>query len=164
MRSSSLAKRLRHLEDIEQLTALKHRYCDYCDRNYDPDALAELFLDDGIWDGGPMGQARTKEGIRKYFAKASTRVRFSIHHVTNPLFDVNGNLADARWYLWQPMVMRASDSALWFAARYFDVCERVDGRWLFRSVRIEMRMLAPYDVGFGAKQVVDVGAASRQST
>jgi hypothetical protein len=66
-----IAAQVRWLMDIEQLKQLKARYAAACDADYAPDALAELFTEDAIWDGGFMGHASTREGIRAFFANAS---------------------------------------------------------------------------------------------
>ncbi len=47
--------------DIEQIKQLKHRYCAYCDEQYDPDGIASLFTEDGVWDGGPFRLAEGPE-------------------------------------------------------------------------------------------------------
>ncbi len=48
------AEKIQWLFDIEQIKQLKHRYCAYCDEQYDPDGIASLFTEDGVWDGGPF--------------------------------------------------------------------------------------------------------------
>ena len=40
-----LETRLARVESIEQIRAMKARYCDLCDEGYDADALCELFTD-----------------------------------------------------------------------------------------------------------------------
>ena len=47
---ASLERRIKELEDKEEIKQLKHRYCCLCDNTYDADALAELFTEDAVWD------------------------------------------------------------------------------------------------------------------
>ena len=59
MTTADFDARLTRLEDIEEIKQLKARYCAYCDDGYDPNGIAALFTEDGIWDGGrTFGEAR----------------------------------------------------------------------------------------------------------
>jgi ketosteroid isomerase-like protein len=156
MAGDDLAARVRWLEDIEQLKQLKHRYAAHCDDDYDADKLAPLFTADAVWDGGPMGRYEGREAIREFFEGASSVVPFAIHHVTNPILEVDGDRASGRWYLWQPVVFSRGDQALWMAARYDDVYRREQGQWRFAQVDVKLRMLSPYEQGFAKARMIDV--------
>ena len=156
MNDSELAARVRRLEDIEALKQLKHRYAAFCDQDYDPDGLAPLFTENAIWDGGMMGRYEGREAIRKFFSEAHTVVPFAIHHVTNPIIEIEGDRATGRWYLWQPCTFSPAGEALWMAGRYFDEYRREDGVWRFEHVRIELRMLSPYDAGWARRRMMEV--------
>ena len=43
MATETLEERLQRIEDIEAIRLLKHRYCAFCDDNYDADGIAALF-------------------------------------------------------------------------------------------------------------------------
>ncbi len=60
--------RLRQLEDIEAIKRLKAQYAAACDDNYDADAIANLFVENALWDGGNFGKAEGREKIRAFFA------------------------------------------------------------------------------------------------
>ncbi|HIF09028.1 MAG TPA: nuclear transport factor 2 family protein [Sneathiellales bacterium] len=156
MASRDFEERLLRLEDIEAIKALKHQYCLYCDNDYDPEGLASLFTEDGVWDGGLFGVASGRDGIRKFFGETTKVVKFAIHHVTNPMIEVNGDTATGHWYLWQPMVMRDADQALWLAARYNETYRRVDGSWRFAHLDLGIRMLSPYEEGYGKLPIIDL--------
>ena len=145
----TLDRRLQRFEDIEALRNLKHRYCTYCDGGYDADRLAPLFTEDAIWDGGPLGYFSGRAAIHKFFVGCSKVVSFAIHHVTNSIIVVDGDRATGEWLLWEPMVFaRSGEQAMWMAARYNDIYRRVDGEWRFAHVKLELRMLSPYEEGF----------------
>jgi len=156
MAEDDFAARLRWLEDIERLKQLKHRYAAYCDDAYDAERLAPLFTEDAVWDGGVLGRYEGREAIRAFFAGTSNVVPFAIHHVTNPILEVDGDRATGRWYLWQPVVFARGDQALWLAARYDDVYRREPGGWRFAHVKLDLRMLSPYEQGFAKARVIDV--------
>ena len=46
MSLEDIERRLRALEDVEEIKRLKARYCTYCDDNYDADKIARLFVED----------------------------------------------------------------------------------------------------------------------
>ncbi len=142
-------QQLQWLVDIEQIKQLKARYAAACDDDYAPDRIAELFTEDAIWDGGMMGYAEGREGIRKFFANASDIVGFAVHGVSNPLIEITGDTATGSWYLLQPMVLNGSEASYWYCARYQDAYVRTSTGWKFQRVEIEARAFTPYEQGFG---------------
>lgn len=86
--------------------------CAHCDEPYDPDGIASLLTEDGVWDGGPFGLAEGHEGIRTFFAEVSNQVSFANHYVSTPIIEIDGDNATGRWDLWQPMVMVPEPAAL----------------------------------------------------
>ena len=147
--SEETATKVRWLVDIEEIKQLKARYAAACDDDYAPDAIAELFTEDAIWDGGFMGYAETRSGIREFFANASNVVEFAVHGISNPLIEIDGDRATGRWYLHQPMTMNGTDACYWFCAQYLDDYVKVDGVWKFQHVRVIARAFTPYSEGFG---------------
>ncbi len=143
------AKKLQWLVDIEEIKQLKARYAAACDDNYQADAIAELFTEDAIWDGGMIGYAQGREGIREFFANASNVVGFAVHGVSNPLIEIDGDEATGRWYLFQPMTMQGGNAAYWFCAQYQDVYLRTSEGWKFKHVLVQARAFSPYEDGFG---------------
>jgi hypothetical protein len=93
------SERIQWLFDLEQIKRLKHRYCAYCDEQYDPDGIAGLFTSNGVWDGGPFGIARGREAIRQFFANVSKQVSFANRYVCNPIIEIAGDSAAGRWVL-----------------------------------------------------------------
>ena len=52
-----LQNRVRILVDADAIRNLKARYAAYCDDNYNPDKIAELFVEDAVWESGPLDPA-----------------------------------------------------------------------------------------------------------
>ncbi len=71
-----LAAKIQRLEDIEAIRNLKARYCAFCDDAYDPDGIASLFVEDGIWEGGirVRGKYEGREAIKSYFTGTSSLI------------------------------------------------------------------------------------------
>jgi SnoaL-like protein len=156
MDTPDLDERIRRLEDLEALRALKYRYASYCDDGYDAERLAPLFTVDAVWDGGVLGRFVGREAIRNFFLQCSKLVPFAIHQVTNPILEVTGDGATGRWYLWEPIVFASGNQGLWMAARYDDRYRREGGTWRFESVRVELRMLSPYEEGFAKVRIAEL--------
>lgn len=152
----STEQRLLWLADIEEIKQLKARYALACDNDYEPDTLADLFTEDAIWDGGFMGRAETRDGIRTFFANASNIVGFAVHGVSNPLIEIDGDQATGRWYLHQPMVIKGAEACFWFCAQYEDLYVRTDDGWKFKHVLIKPRAFSPYEDGFGKTLLADL--------
>jgi len=146
---TEIAAQVQWLVDIEQIKQLKARYAAACDNDYDPEAIAALFTEDAVWDGGMMGFAETRQGIFDFFQAASSLVGFAVHGLSNPIIEVDGDTASGTWYLTQPMVMKGTTSAYWFSACYADTYIRTADGWKFKHVKITERAFSPYEEGFG---------------
>jgi len=137
--TGDLAERIARLEAIEAIKQLKATYCSLCDDGYPADALAELFLPDGVWDGGPgLGLIQGRKALADFFRSVPPRKPWAAHLVMNPLIEVNGDHATAVWQLVMPHNVRANgvDFSRWQLGTYHDVYERVDGRWYIKSLQV----------------------------
>ena len=153
----SLEANVQRLIDIEDIKILKRTYAKHCDDNYNPEKLGPLFAEDAIWDFGDLGYAEGREEIKAFFANSPNLVKFAVHYTVNPIIEIDGDEATGEWLLWQPMVMKGNDQALWLCARYEDTYVRQDGKWLFKHVVIHTRALSPYEAGFGKVLVAELG-------
>ncbi len=148
--NGDLDARVRRLEDIEAIRALKVRYCDLCDRGYDAEALTALFTEDAVWDGGRFGRYESARRIHRFFAATGGIVRFTRHYVTNSVVEVDGDRATGRWYLLQAATMPDGDGerAVWGSARYDEEYVRTVEGWKFQSVVLDWAFWTPYDEGW----------------
>ena len=138
--------RLQRLEDEAAIISLKARYARACDAGYDADAIAGLFVDGGVWDGGELfGRADGLDAIRSHFSGASQRITWALHFTLNPLIDVaaDGRTATGSWYLWQPCTRRRSSGEVqaWLAGTYDDTYRNTDDGWRFDTVTVRARWL-----------------------
>ncbi|MAF46064.1 MAG: hypothetical protein CL407_09105 [Acidimicrobiaceae bacterium] len=150
---TDIESRLARLEDIEEIKQLKAKYCRYCDEGYDPDGIASLFTEDGIWDGGKtFGVANGRDAIRKHFQGAASRISIARHQVMNPIIEVTNDTATGHWLLFQPCTDGTTGEAVWLAATYNDQYVKSDGVWLIDRLTIDVAFFSPYDKGWAEQQ------------
>jgi ketosteroid isomerase-like protein len=134
---------LRALEDAEAIRNLKARYAALCDKQYDTDGIAMLFTEDALWESRFEG----REAIRGFFREASGIFSFAIHYSLNGHIEVEGDTAQAQWYLFMPCTVTAGNQAMWRASIDHETYVRVDGVWMFRHKRSEPLMNVPFETG-----------------
>jgi SnoaL-like protein len=151
MSAMDIEKRITVLEDIEAIKRLKARYCAICDDDHNPDKIATVFAEDGIWEGGDFGKAQGHQPIRKLFEGFRQLISFSQHNLMNPIIEVDGDRAKGTWYLMGPFTFREKNEAKWLAARYDDDYVKVNGEWKHKHLRATIRMAALYEKGWANK-------------
>ena len=148
MSLEDLERRIKVLEDIEDIKRLKASYCTYCDDNYDADNIANLFVEDAVWDGGMRGRYEGKEKIRGFFINAPNRLPFAVHMILNPIIQVDGDTARGTWYLLQACTYTDGNQAVWGSARYDEEYVRVNGEWKFQNLNLTSFFWTPFDEGW----------------
>ncbi len=148
-----IERRLTRMEDIEAIKQLKARYCEICDDDHNPERIASVFAEDGIWESAEFGTAKGHADIRKLFQGFQKLIEFSQHNVMNPIIDVQGDRATGEWKLLQPCTI--DGRAVWLAGVYNDDYVRAGGKWLFKHLRVKILFLTPYEDGWVRKQFVD---------
>jgi hypothetical protein len=147
------SQKLQWLYDVECIKQLKHRYCAFADQNYDPDGIANLFVEDGIWDGGPFGRHEGRRSIHAFFSGVGKVITFVDHYATNPIIEVDGDTATGRWDLWAPIVREPGPAAYWIMGKYREEYVRTADGWRFRLLHLEVRALSPYERGFARERI-----------
>ena len=132
-RLDRLEARIQTLEDTNTIRNLKARYAELCDDNYNPDGIAALFVEDAVWDSGPLGHFEGREAIREFFRGASRIFTFAIHYSLNSQIEVTGDTARAKWYLFMPCSVSDGDQAMWRAGIDEEEYVRMNGHWMFKS-------------------------------
>ncbi len=131
--------RLRRLEDIEAIRKLLNDYGRHLDRR-DFQAYAELFAQDGVWDGG-FGAATGPAEIQAMMEKSIggeliDGAQGNFHVLTNADIDVKGD-AGLAWSRWTFVAQNPDKSArVLYAGRYDDQLIREDGRWKFKRRQV----------------------------
>lgn len=142
MDMAALEKRLTRLEDIEAIKQLKARYSHICDDDHNPDTIASVFAEDGIWESPDFGKATGHKEIQALFSNFRKTFSFSQHNMMNPVIEVDGNRATGIWYIMGPWTYAENKEQKWLALRYDDDYVKVDGEWKYQHLRVVLRMVA----------------------
>ena len=156
---AGLHRRVEATEAVLEIQALKARYGDLVDGRFSrgelvdagtlrrvTEAAADLFTEDGVWDGGPrLGQQVGRPAIASRLARPT--LTFSRHLFVKPRIEVDGDRATGRWDLLSPC-RRADGSSWWMCGYEDDEYAREDGVWLHRSMRLTTLVMARVDEGW----------------
>jgi len=154
-----LEQRLDAVESVLAIQELKARYGALVDARFargavvDRDRLellarraADLFCEDGTWDGGPgLGIARGRTEIAARLAAPT--IVFSRHFFVTPTIAVDGDRATGRWELLSPCT-GSDGTSRWMAGAEDDVYRRVDGVWLHESMVLTTYFVSPAGAGW----------------
>jgi ketosteroid isomerase-like protein len=132
-RLDRLEARIQTLEDTNAIRNLKARYAELCDDNYNPDGIAAVFVEDAVWDSGPLGHFEGREAIREFFRGASRIFTLANPYSLNSQIEVTGDTARAKWYLFMPCSVSDGDQAMWRAGIDEEEYVRMNGHWMFKS-------------------------------
>lgn len=139
--------RVQALEDIEAIRRLKAAYCDACDDDHNGDAVAALFVPDGVWEHQGRIRAVGTDAIATHMfsIRASGIMKRSAHQVFNPVIDVDGDTATGAWRFLM-MYTASDDSFVRIIGRYRDTYVRTrDDGWRFASLLAIVEESGPYD-------------------
>jgi len=107
---------------------------------------ASLFVEDGVWDGGPgLGVARGRAAIAARLAAPT--LTFSRHLFVTPRIEVDGATATARWELLSPCT-RVDGTSLWVSGWEDDTYVRTGGGWLHASMAFTTVFASPAGAGW----------------
>lgn len=146
MTSSALEERITRLEDIKAIKQLKVRYSHICDDLHNPDEIASVFAEDGVWESLDFGMVTGHAAIRELFKKFQATFSFSQHNMTNPLITSTGTGLPVSCTSWgpgtTPTPARNSGSrcATTTRLRYDDEYVKVDGEWKYKHLRLQTRL------------------------
>jgi hypothetical protein len=159
-----LQRRLDDCEAVLEIQALKADYGGLVDRRFSggrpvddeslarlADQIAQLFTEDGLWDGGPgLGAVTGRPAIAERLGRPT--LTFARHLFVNPRIEVEEDRARGRWDLLSPC-RRADGSSYWMCGYEDDEYARVGGRWLHRAMRLTTVFMSP--VGEGWTTILD---------
>lgn len=158
---ASLTRRVQALEDAEAIRRLKARYAELVDSRYAKGApksateiapiaaaIAALFTEDAVWDGGALGVCSGRAAIRDRMAAPT--LHLSRHYFVNPDIRLDGDRAHGRWELLAPCTSR-ENQPMWMAGVEDDDYERVDGVWLHARMKLGVHFFASHERGWAKR-------------
>ena len=151
---AELEGRVRDLEAADEIRNLKATYAAACDDNYNPDAIAALFVEDAVWESDGLGNFEGREAIREFFRGISSYFTFALHYGLNPKIEVAGDTARARWYLFMPCTVSDGGRAMWRAGIDDEEYVRVDGRWMFKRKKSATIFNTPFEEGWAKTRFI----------
>lgn len=130
----TLEERIVRLEDIEAIKQLKARYCEASDDIGNGTKVAELFVEDGVWDGGESMRAEGKAAIKQAFDAAGHVLKFSQHNVMNPIIEIDGDNATGIWQLLGLIDFTDQEQSRLLSVRYEEEYVKLNGVWKYKRL------------------------------
>jgi len=163
----SLEERIRLIEDRHAITDLQARYVNCndggwsCPTHDQPDAVADMFTDDGVWEG-PLNTVRAqgRAAIADLFRQFQV-IPFIVHYVTNPLIEFDGDRARGEWHA-IVATTAAEGQAFWTFGRYLNEYRRTSEGWKYTKMSFEAAAITTYEKGWGVEQFLGQGAVRPQ--
>jgi SnoaL-like domain len=137
---NDLEANIQRLLDLEEIKMLKYKYCHYNDGGWSAQPVshqgpsADLFTEDGVWDGRPVVMAEGREAIRNLFASFAS-LPMAYHAVTNPIIEIAGDTAKGHWHLIGGGIGLSNASSLGIGG-YEDEYVRTPQGWRVRLMRV----------------------------
>ena len=154
MTSEEMEKRLRTLEDIEEIKQLQYRYLD-CLITVQWDELIDCFTENGVVDLH-SGYAVGKEEFSKLFKEkiAKSHIGQEGCRVMHPIIAVDGDRAKGSWLLYthfsQPHKLQRippetgeEDAPDWLQGYYEMEYVRENGQWKISLLKWRKRLQSP---------------------
>ena len=163
-RVEALEARVRAAEDVQAIQRLKARYAQLVDARYrrgggvvtKPEleaaarAIADLFAEDGIWDGGAgLGLCEGREAIFRRMCEPT--LSFSWHFFLKPHIEVDGNRARGSWDILSPCTT-GEGRPMWMVGVEHDEYARHEGVWLHEHMKLDVVFMAPHDRGWSQRK------------
>ena len=136
-----LEERIQRLEDIDAVNRLKNEYAFWCDDGYNPEKIASLFVEDGVWANPDFADLVGPEAIADFFRAVGDAVSWAHHCQFNPVVEISadGTSATGTWNFLVLATMAGIDDpdtleAVVVTGRYDDTFVKRDGEWKFQEL------------------------------
>lgn len=137
MGTNGIEQRLRRLEDIEAIRALKARYLFCCDRK-DPAGMRACFVDGPLHiDYGAVGAFDNADALVKLYTEMACHDHMvEMHHGANPQIEVLDEAhARGTWSLHYFLINTQTKAATQLAGYYEDEYRKVGSDWKISRTR-----------------------------
>lgn len=158
-----LQHRLELLEDREEIRDLIERYAEAADRRNDPELMSPLFAENAIWESPGFGRFEGRPAILNGLSEiGTTRLVWTMHYMISPRIRVSGDRtsAQASWRVWElatiPGKEHPQPEAVWGGGTYHVDLARVNGKWRFAQVQLNLELISRYTEGWAATRVAQL--------
>lgn len=155
----TIEARLRRLEAIEAIRALKARYFHACDRK-DPRGMRTCFKDGAVHiDYGVVGTFDTADALVKVFEAIGCHDHMvEMHHGVNPQIEVlDATRARGTWSLHYFLINTQDRSVTQLGGYYEDEYQVQDGAWKISRTRFVATSTLALNVGEGIAKILFAG-------
>ena len=165
---STIEARLARIEARNEIRNLMGAYARLCDTGGDPDEIAGLFTEDGVYSSfgylaGPDGQGTNesmvgREAIRAGFAALPEMLSFMAHYLCNPEIHVSDDATTATgsWLVLELATTVAGRTPIMMVAQYNNDFLRVDGAWKIKRIRFGDLRSFPFKEGWANIRFVNL--------
>jgi hypothetical protein len=162
-----LDARVARLEARNEIRNLMGAYARLTDTGGDPDEIAELFTEDGVYSSfgylaGPGGTSTNesmvgRDAIRATFTALPGMLSFMAHYLCNPEIHVSedGTSATGTWLVLELATAVTERTPIMMVAQYNNDFVRVDGAWKIKRIRFGDLRSFPFKEGWGNIRFVD---------
>jgi hypothetical protein len=156
----ALEARIRTLEDLEAIRALKARYAVLADLRYGKSVeeiepvvreLVELFTEDASWDAENVVRVKGKREIYEMFL--SPRHVFALHFFKLLDLRLDGDRAWGSWIFFMPAT-KFDNTAVWQAGREDEEYVKQGGKWLISDLKVSRYFHTAYDQGWARQPML----------
>ena len=153
MTLEELEKRIKTLEDIEEIKQLQGHYVN-CLIQVDWDGVIDCFSDNGVVDLH-AGMARGKKEMEELFKVKIARVHIGMEgeFAVHPIISVDGDRAKGSWLLYiqfvphkleyKPEIIPTNDAPDWQQGFYEMEYVRENGKWKISLLKWRLRLMSP---------------------
>lgn len=159
METNGLERRLRVLEDIEAIRALKARYLACCDAK-DPAGMRACFADGAVHiDFGVIGVFDRADALVEVYTRAACHEHMvEMHHGANPQIEIlDESRACASWSLQYGLIDTQAQRLTQLAGWYEDEYRKQDGSWKITRTRFVATSSLAMDLSDSAVKVLFAG-------
>jgi ketosteroid isomerase-like protein len=140
-----MEKRLKVVEDIEQIKQLHYRYINAL-TFIDWDDIIDCFAEDSSIDVQFGGLIKGKAAIAKFFHEMLSQIHIGKEGIfmVHPVITVHGDNAKGNWLMYMMYAdHRTWQSRYWIQGIYDAEYVRVDGQWKFHHLQWRPRLEPP---------------------
>ena len=164
----NLARRLRMVEDRQQIEELRATYCFLVDDGRFDELVDSCFTEDASCDfravrgGGALAVvAKGRDELRKFFSQlVPSMLHDMCHMIHNHRIAIDADRASGDCYFEVTGKSPATGEAIIGAGRYIDRYRRVDNRWRIEQRNAEIFYLAPLADGWVKRPFIGTPAAT----